>query len=138
MEASSIGFSDSLAYGSERKAVERFFTPEFRNRLDGIIHFHHLTLDLMVKIVDKFLEPLHAKLLQKKLKLEVPEDVRSWLGKKGFSPKFGARPLKRLINDEIRRKLADLLLSGELDGGGLIKLRLVGDALEIDYCMARA
>ena len=113
-------------------AVEKLFSPEFRNRLDAIIPFHSLTQDIMEKIVDKFMAELGVQLAAKNVLLELSPEARSWLAKKGFDPAFGARPLGRLIQREIKDRLAEKILFGELASGGSVRVGLA-DSGELDF-----
>jgi ATP-dependent Clp protease ATP-binding subunit ClpA len=129
MSARSIGFGDSHK-GSESKgklAVEKFFSPEFRNRLDATINFHPLTVEIMEKIVDKFIKELNEQLTVKKVNLSITPQVRKWLAKKGHDPTYGARPLGRLIQTDIKDKLSDEILFGRLMNGGEIIVDLDKD-----------
>ena len=113
-------------------AVEKLFSPEFRNRLDAIIPFHSLTQDIMEKIVDKFVAELGVQLAAKNVTLDLSPEARSWLARKGFDPAFGARPLGRLIQKEIKDRLADSILFGELASGGSVQVGLRDDK-ELDF-----
>ena len=103
-------------------AVEKLFSPEFRNRLDAIIPFHSLTQDIMEMIVDKFMAELGAQLAVKNVTIELSSEARVWLARKGFDPAFGARPLGRLIQRELKDRLADKILFGELASGGKVRV----------------
>jgi ATP-dependent Clp protease ATP-binding subunit ClpA len=121
MSTSSIGFGggeleDKGAKG--KKAVEKLFNPEFRNRLDGIITFHSLSIDTMEKIVDKFMEELNFQLIPKKVKVKLSSQARNWLARHGYDPTYGARPLTRLIQKEIKDVLSEEILFGKLANGG--------------------
>jgi ATP-dependent Clp protease ATP-binding subunit ClpA len=113
-------------------AIEKLFSPEFRNRLDAIIPFHSLTQDIMEKIVDKFMAELGVQLAAKNVLLDLSPEARSWLAKKGFDPAFGARPLGRLIQKEIKDRLAEKILFGELVSGGRVNVGLA-DSGELDF-----
>ncbi|HAA02891.1 MAG TPA: ATP-dependent Clp protease ATP-binding subunit ClpA, partial [Syntrophobacteraceae bacterium] len=119
-----IGFgAEGDASGAERaakgiKAVEKLFSPEFRNRLDGVVGFHGLNQDIMEKVVDKFMQEVEGQLSEKRIRLELSEAARQWLAEKGYDPAFGARPLARLIQTEIKDVLADEILFGRLREGG--------------------
>jgi len=129
MSARSIGFGDSHK-GAESKgklAIEKFFSPEFRNRLDATINFHPLTVEIMEKIVDKFIKELNEQLTVKKVKLSITPPVRKWLAKKGHDATYGARPLGRLIQTDIKDKLSDEILFGRLINGGEIIVDLDQD-----------
>ena len=104
------------------------FTPEFRNRLDATISFGALTHEVILKVVDKFLLELEGQLHEKKVDPEFSQALRDYLAKKGFDPHMGARPMARLIQDTIRRALADELLFGKLVGGGKVMIDIDVDA----------
>jgi len=120
MSTRTIGFGDSskdITHKSKR-AVEKMFRPEFRNRLDDIIGFQTLSVEIMELIVDKAMNSLNAQLLAKKIFIQLTDDARSYLAKKGYHPTYGARPLERLIQTEIKDQLTDKILFGELEKGG--------------------
>ncbi|MFC5462357.1 ATP-dependent Clp protease ATP-binding subunit ClpA [Massilia niabensis] len=116
----SVGFVDSKAAGDEMADIKRMFTPEFRNRLDAIISFRALDEEIILRVVDKFLMQLEEQLHEKKVEAIFTEKLRKFLGAKGFDPQMGARPMSRLIQDMIRKALADELLFGRLTNGGRI------------------
>jgi ATP-dependent Clp protease ATP-binding subunit ClpA len=120
MSTQSIGFGDPRkeVKSKSEKAIEKFFTPEFRNRLDGIITFNALSVEIMEKVVEKFISELNLQLAPKKVNLEISEAARRYLAEKGYDARYGARPLKRLIQTEIKDKLADEILFGKLEKGG--------------------
>ncbi len=124
MSAQTIGFGnpDSDTESKGQKAVERFFSPEFRNRLDAIVTFRALDLPIMERIVDKFLAELNGQLASRGVRLVLSPDARAWLARHGHDPKFGARPLARLIQTEIKDKLSDQILFGELARGGEVRI----------------
>ncbi len=131
MSAASIGFGD-VNKDTEfkgKKAIEKFFSPEFRNRLDAIISFQALNLDIMEKIVDKFLKQLNEQLVTKKVVVNITPAVRTWLAKVGYDPKYGARPLDRVIQKEIKDQLSDDILFGRLNKGGEVVIDLKDDKL---------
>ncbi|GAA4408287.1 ATP-dependent Clp protease ATP-binding subunit ClpA [Quisquiliibacterium transsilvanicum] len=119
-----IGFSDNRQAGDEMIEIKRMFTPEFRNRLDSIISFRALDEDIILRVVDKFLMQLEEQLHEKKVEVIFTEALRAMLSKKGFDPLMGARPMQRLIQDTIRKALADELLFGKLVGGGRVTVDL--------------
>jgi len=135
MTAQSIGFGDvhKGRAGKSQKAIENFFTPEFRNRLDAIITFNSLTIEIMEKIVDKFMAELNHQLDAKKVSLTLDPDARSWLARKGYDLLYGARPLLRLIQEEIKDVLSDEILFGHLEKGGCVRVGLENDQLSFDY-----
>jgi ATP-dependent Clp protease ATP-binding subunit ClpA len=120
----SVGFVDSKAQGDEMADIKRMFTPEFRNRLDAIISFRALDEDIILRVVDKFLMQLEEQLHEKKVEAIFTEKLRKFLAKKGFDPQMGARPMSRLIQDMIRKALADELLFGRLVNGGRVTVEL--------------
>jgi ATP-dependent Clp protease ATP-binding subunit ClpA len=114
----SIGFGRGRREGEDEEAIKRLFTPEFRNRLDAIVNFKAIDEDIILRVVDKFLLQLEGQLTEKKVEVTFSDALRKHLGKKGFDPLMGARPMQRLIQDTIRRALADELLFGRLVDGG--------------------
>jgi len=135
MSVASIGFGDRQqdTLDKGREAVEKLFSPEFRNRLDGIIGFNPLDHDIMVRIVDKFMDELNDQLLAKRVTLTLTPKARQWLAKKGHSTKFGARPLARLIQKEIKDPLADEILFGQLEKGGTVKVGIAKGQPAFDF-----
>jgi ATP-dependent Clp protease ATP-binding subunit ClpA len=115
---STIGFMTKREQGDEMADIKRLFTPEFRNRLDAIVNFGALNEDVIMRVVDKFLLELEGQLAEKKVEVTFTDKLRVHLAKKGFDPLMGARPMQRLIQDTIRRALADELLFGRLTDGG--------------------
>jgi ATP-dependent Clp protease ATP-binding subunit ClpA len=115
---STIGFTTKREQGDEMADIKRLFTPEFRNRLDAIINFRALDEEIILRVVDKFLLELEGQLAEKKVEVTFTDKLRAHLAKKGFDPLMGARPMQRLIQDTIRRALADELLFGRLVEGG--------------------
>ncbi len=120
----SVGFVDARATGDEMADIKRMFTPEFRNRLDAIISFRALDEEIILRVVDKFLMQLEEQLHEKKVEAVFTEKLRKFLGSKGFDPQMGARPMSRLIQDMIRKALADELLFGRLVNGGRVTVDL--------------
>ena len=128
-----IGFGNNPGAGNPKVVIERMFNPEFRNRLSAIIEFAPLTPPSIERVVDKFIGELAERLEKQKVRLEVSAAARSWLAERGFDPKFGARPLGRLIEHEIARALADEILFGRLAKGGAVAVDLRDGALAFDY-----
>ncbi|HTQ24086.1 MAG TPA: ATP-dependent Clp protease ATP-binding subunit ClpA [Candidatus Binataceae bacterium] len=128
-----IGFGTGIATGNPRNAIDRMFSPEFRNRLSAIIEFAGLGPEIIARVVDKFIGELAERLAAQKVKLEVSEAARKWLAEKGYDPRFGARPLGRLIEAEIARALADQVLFGALSKGGVAKVDVAGDKLAYNF-----
>jgi ATP-dependent Clp protease ATP-binding subunit ClpA len=122
-----MGFTPSTKLGDEMEAIKRMFTPEFRNRLDAIISFGALDENTIMRVVEKFLMQLDEQLAEKKVEASFTPALKAHLAKKGFDPLMGARPMARLIQDTIRRALADELLFGRLQHGGKVNIDLGED-----------
>ena len=133
--AATIGFSDEhgTAQGRMKTAIERVFSPEFRNRLDAIVSFDHLTPAVMEMIVEKFILQLEAQLAEQRVAINLQPEARRWLATKGFDPVYGARPLARIVQTEVRNPLTDEILFGRLEHGGTVRIDLADDALVFDY-----
>ena len=119
---SSIGFTEQDHSSDAMETLKKMFTPEFRNRLDAIIQFSALPMDVIKTVVDKFLVELQAQLDGKKVELDVDEPARDWLAREGYDEKMGARPMQRLIQEKIKRRLAEDILFGELTDGGVVHI----------------
>jgi ATP-dependent Clp protease ATP-binding subunit ClpA len=122
MNRATIGFTTQREAGDEMGDIKRLFTPEFRNRLDAIVSFRPLDEEIILRVVDKFLLQLESQLAEKKVEVTFSDAMRKHLGKQGFDPLMGARPMQRLIQDTIRRALADELLFGRLTEGGRLNV----------------
>ncbi|KAF0100750.1 MAG: ATP-dependent Clp protease ATP-binding subunit ClpA [bacterium] len=122
MNKTGIGFTLASKAGDEMAEIKRLFTPEFRNRLDATISFASLTEEVILRVVDKFLMQLEEQLNTRKVEAHFTDGLRAWLAKKGFDPLMGARPMSRLIQDSLRKALADELLFGRLSEGGEVTL----------------
>ena len=135
MSQQTIGFGDVKkdTASKGKKAIERMFSPEFRNRLDEVINFNSLNLDIMEKVVDKFMRELNGQLAVKKIELTISDSVRTWLAQKGYDPQFGARPLVRVIQIEIKDGLSDEILFGRMQKGGEVGVDLKDDKLVFNY-----
>jgi len=127
MNKASIGFTNSREQGDEMADIKRLFTPEFRNRLDATVSFRSLDEEIIMRVVDKFLLQLEGQLAEKKVEVTFSDALRKHLAKKGFDPLMGARPMQRLIQDTIRRALADELLFGRLVDGGRLAVDIDAD-----------
>ena len=127
LNKSSIGFTNSKEAGDEMADIKRLFTPEFRNRLDATVSFKSLDEEIILRVVDKFLLQLEGQLAEKKVEVTFTDALRKQLAKKGFDPLMGARPMQRLIQDTIRRALADELLFGRLVDGGRLTVDVDAD-----------
>ena len=124
MNKATIGFTNARQQGDEMADIKRLFTPEFRNRLDAIVSFKALDEQIILRVVDKFLLQLEQQLAEKKVEVTFTDTLRKFLAKKGFDPLMGARPMQRLIQDTIRKALADELLFGRLTEGGRLTVDL--------------
>ncbi|CAA2104707.1 ATP-dependent Clp protease ATP-binding subunit ClpA [Variovorax paradoxus] len=124
MNKATIGFTNPRQAGDEMGDIKRLFSPEFRNRLDAIVNFKALDEQVILRVVDKFLLQLETQLSEKKVEVTFSDKLRKHLAKKGFDPLMGARPMQRLIQDTIRRALADELLFGRLTDGGRLEVDL--------------
>jgi ATP-dependent Clp protease ATP-binding subunit ClpA len=143
MNAGSIGFADAPVSGLDNRqraaearsksAVERVFSPEFRNRLDAIVNFKPLTADVMETIVDKFIIQLEEQLAERRIAITLLPEARKYLAKKGYDPLFGARPLARVIQAEVRDRLTDEILFGALENGGIVTIGHTGQALTFTF-----
>ncbi len=128
LQKSTIGFTTQRELGDEMADIKRMFTPEFRNRLDAIVGFKPLDEEVILRVVDKFLLQLESQLAEKKVEVTFTDALRRHLAKRGFDPLMGARPMQRLIQDTIRRALADELLFGSLVDGGRLTVDVVPNA----------
>ncbi len=135
MEAGSIGLgTKSEDFSSKREqSIKSFFSPEFRNRLDSIINFNKLSEEIIIRIVEKFLYQLEIRLSEKNVEIEVPFEVKKWLANKGYDPKMGARPIGRLVDQEIIRLLSQEIMFGNLEKGGKVKVSLFNDKIHFQY-----
>ncbi len=132
MDRPSIGFMQQDNAPDGMEAIRRLFTPEFRNRLDAVIQFGQLDATVIAQVVNKFIFELEAQLHERGVTLEVDDEARLWLAEKGYDPKMGARPMARVVQEHIKKPLADELLFGRLTHGGQVRVRLEGDGLAIE------
>ncbi len=134
MSRPSIGFTQSDSGADSMEAIKRLFSPEFRNRLDAVVQFGSLDQDTIERVVDKLLIEAEAQLEQKRVSISVDERARRWIAKRGYDPKMGARPMARIIQEFIKRPLAEELLFGKLVNGGHVEVTLSedGEKLELD------
>ena len=132
----SIGFTEQDNTTDGMEVIRRMFTPEFRNRLDAIVQFSALNIEIVKTVVDKFLTELQAQLDEKRVTLEVDDEARAWLAKEGYDEKMGARPMQRLIQEKIKRPLAEDLLFGDLASGGTVRVSIDNDELDIQVLAA--
>jgi ATP-dependent Clp protease ATP-binding subunit ClpA len=133
MSRPSIGFmhADNTSDGME--AIRRLFTPEFRNRLDAVIQFAPLDRMTIERVVDKLLVEVETQLEQKGVQLSVEDAARAWIAEKGYDPKMGARPMARIIQEHIKRPLAEELLFGRLAGGGQVQVTVSADGSKLEF-----
>ena len=131
MQKAAVGFGRTGREGEDTAAIERTFTPEFRNRLDAIISFAPLSKDVIAQVVEKFVLQLEAQLLDRNVTIELTKAAADWLGNKGYDDKMGARPLGRVIQENLKKPLAEELLFGKLTKGGIVKVGIKGGALDI-------
>src|SRR5713226_61750 len=122
MSRASMGFGARSNAGKGKEAIEKMFSPEFRNRLDAMIVFNSLSMEIIERVVDKFIIELDQQLNEKKVFLQLTPNARRWLAERGYDPAFGARPMARLIQNEIKRVLADEILFGKLQNGGKVEV----------------
>ncbi|TRW95717.1 ATP-dependent Clp protease ATP-binding subunit ClpA [Paracoccus sp. M683] len=127
-----IGFGRERREGEDVEAIERTFTPEFRNRLDAVVSFAPLPREVIVQVVEKFVLQLEAQLMDRNVHIELTDDAANWLAEKGYDDKMGARPLGRVIQENIKKPLAEELLFGRLTKGGVVKVKLGDDKLVFD------
>jgi ATP-dependent Clp protease ATP-binding subunit ClpA len=132
----SIGFVEQKHDSDAMEVIRRSFTPEFRNRLDAIIQFNALDFDHILRVVDKFLIELEAQLTEKHVTLDVDAEARRWLAEHGFDPQMGARPMARVIQEKVKRALADELLFGKLAEGGKVMLSVQDGELQVNTAAA--
>ncbi|MFM7346547.1 MAG: ATP-dependent Clp protease ATP-binding subunit ClpA, partial [Tagaea sp.] len=128
-----IGFGQEMRTGEDEEAIKRMFTPEFRNRLDSTIAFARLSPEVIHKVVDKFVGELERQLADRQVVLSVSDEARTWLAEKGYDELYGARPLGRVIQENIKKPLADELLFGKLAKGGKVRVKVEGGKLAFDY-----
>ncbi|MDE1147870.1 MAG: ATP-dependent Clp protease ATP-binding subunit ClpA [Azospirillaceae bacterium] len=128
-----FGFGREKRMGEDEEAINRLFTPEFRNRLDAIITFAGLSPEIIGRVVDKFVMELEAQLSDRGVTIELTDEAREWLATKGYDPLYGARPLGRTIQEYIKKPLAEELLFGKLVKGGAVRVSVKDDALVFDY-----
>jgi ATP-dependent Clp protease ATP-binding subunit ClpA len=133
MSGSPLGFGKNSNVGKGKEAMEKMFSPEFRNRLDATVYFNSLSPEIIERVVDKFVMELDLQLNEKKVFLHLTPKGRSWLAKKGYDPVFGARPMARIIQTEIKRVLADEILFGRLQNGGKVEIDESEDKLTFKY-----
>ena len=127
-----IGFGRDTRQGEDEEAIKRMFTPEFRNRLDATIPFDYLDDDTVGRVVEKFVLELEMQLADRNVHIAVADDAKAWLAKKGYDKLFGARPLARLIQEHVKKPLADELLFGKLQRGGEVVVKTKDDKIAFE------
>ena len=133
MAKPALGFARGARVGEDTEAIEKMFTPEFRNRLDAVIPFAALGTEIMEQVVDKFVIELEAQLADRNVIIDLSEEARAWLAKKGYDPANGARPLARIIQEYIKKPLADELLFGKLAEGGAVVVKVEDNMLSFSF-----
>ena len=132
MAKPTIGFSQKKRTGDDEDAIKRLFTPEFRNRLDAVIPFGHLPEEVIAQVVEKFVLQLEAQLADRHVTIELTPEANKWLAERGYDEQMGARPLARVIQENIKKPLADEVLFGKLVKGGHVRVEVTDDALTFD------
>jgi len=130
---SAIGFGRDRREGEDMAAIEKLFTPEFRNRLDSVISFAPLPRSVILKVVDKFVLQLENQLMDRNVHIDLTPEAAEWLADKGYDEKMGARPLARVIQEHIKKPMAEELLFGKLVKGGVVRVVVEDGALALIY-----
>jgi ATP-dependent Clp protease ATP-binding subunit ClpA len=136
MAKAAIGFGRDVRAGEDEEAVKRLFTPEFRNRLDAIVPFAGLTPEVVGRVVEKFVMQLEAQLADRNVTIELSSAAKEWLAERGYDPLYGARPLARVIQETVKKPLAEELLFGRLVRGGAVKVTLKDGKLDFEIVEA--
>jgi ATP-dependent Clp protease ATP-binding subunit ClpA len=126
-----VGFGRERREGEDTAAIERTFTPEFRNRLDAVISFGALPKEVILQVVEKFVLQLEAQLMDRNVSIELTKPAAEWLADKGYDDKMGARPLGRVIQEHIKKPLAEELLFGKLAKGGVVRVAVKDGKLDL-------
>ncbi|WP_420343628.1 ATP-dependent Clp protease ATP-binding subunit ClpA [Paenirhodobacter sp.] len=132
MQKAAIGFGRDKREGEDKAAIERTFTPEFRNRLDAVVSFAPLPREVILQVVDKFVLQLEAQLIDRNVHIELSPEAADWLAEKGYDDKMGARPLGRVIQEQLKKPLADELLFGRLTKGGVVRVTVKDGTIQLD------
>ena len=133
LQRSSIGFTEQEHKTDAMESIKRLFSPEFRNRLDAIVQFNALETQVVTRVVDKFIGELQKQLQDKNVELTVDSNARGWLARHGYDAKMGARPMNRLIQEKLKRPIAEQLLFGNLINGGRVVVTEASDNLQLTY-----
>ena len=131
MSKAAIGFGRDKREGEDQQEIERLFAPEFRNRLDAVVHFAALGGREIELVVDKHVGELRLLVANRRITIELTPEARAWLAEKGFDKAFGARPMARLVEKTIKKPLSELLLFGEVKDGDRVVVDRVGDGLQV-------
>ncbi|MCL4190007.1 MAG: ATP-dependent Clp protease ATP-binding subunit ClpA, partial [Rhodobacteraceae bacterium] len=126
-----VGFGRERREGEDTAAIERLFTPEFRNRLDAVISFAPLAKETIMQVVEKFVLQLEAQLMDRGVHIELSAEAAAWLGDKGYDDRMGARPLARVIQEHVKKPLAEELLFGRLTKGGVVRVGVRDDRIDL-------
>jgi ATP-dependent Clp protease ATP-binding subunit ClpA len=137
MSKMAIGFGREMREGEDAEAINRLFTPEFRNRLDAVIGFAALGIEVVYRVVEKFIRQLEEQLGERNVSFKLTDAARKWLADKGYDPLYGARPLGRVIQRHVKQSLADELLFGRLVKGGQVGIDVKDGALVFDIVEAK-
>ncbi|MEQ8249510.1 MAG: ATP-dependent Clp protease ATP-binding subunit ClpA [Alphaproteobacteria bacterium] len=138
MSKQAIGFGRGLREDEDSEAIKRLFTPEFRNRLDSVIQFAGLDIDIVERVVDKFIAQLEAQLADRKVDIVLSDEARKWMAVKGYDRLMGARPLSRYIQENLKKPLAEELLFGKLEKGGTVQIELKDGDLAFEFLKPKA
>jgi len=136
MARETLGFGNLTREGEDEQAVQKMFTPEFRNRLDAIVPFGYLPTDVVARVVDKFILQLELQLADRQVHINLDDESKAWLTEKGYDKLYGARPMGRLIQEKIKQPLAEELLFGKLVHGGEVTIKLKDGALAFEVVAA--
>ncbi len=128
-----IGFGSNVRLAEDNEAITRMFTPEFRNRLDATVNFSHLPPEVVRKVVEKFVLQLEAQLAERQINIEISAEAADWLAKTGYDQQMGARPLSRVIQEHVKKPLAEEVLFGKLTKGGTVRILMKDDKLDLAY-----
>jgi ATP-dependent Clp protease ATP-binding subunit ClpA len=132
MAREGVGFGSNVRTGDDEEAIKRMFAPEFRNRLDAVIGFDHLPVEVVARVVDKFILQLELQLADRHVHIALTDEAKAWLTERGYDKQMGARPMSRLIQEEIKKPLADELLFGKLLHGGEVRVSLKDSKLDFE------
>jgi ATP-dependent Clp protease ATP-binding subunit ClpA len=132
MSKEAIGFGSNIRTGDDEEAIKKLFTPEFRNRLDSIISFKNLSPEVIGRVVEKFILELEMQLEDRNVHITVSDEAKKWLADKGYDEHFGARPLKRVIQEHVKKPLANELLFGKLINGGEVNVEIENKKISLN------